>query len=120
MVGKQGHPPIISLRVGRAFLPHGEAHQRPDRLVPDKAMELEFSGIWNFPDGVGWSQLSTHSEHPRQGYDIFGERAGGPGTQGQKPDVAGRPEWAERRWLAGPSLPRRGKLGHRVALWTDH
>lgn len=37
--GKVGAP-IIALRVGRSFLPHQEAHQRPDRMVPDKAVEF--------------------------------------------------------------------------------
>lgn len=32
------------------------------------------------------------------------EGAGGPGTQGQKPDVARKAEWAERRWLAVPEI----------------
>lgn len=37
---ESGGVPTISLRVGRSFLPHQEAHQRPDRMVPDKAMEF--------------------------------------------------------------------------------
>lgn len=32
-------PPVSTLTVGRSFLPHREAHRRPDRMVPDKAME---------------------------------------------------------------------------------
>lgn len=55
-----------------------------------------------------------------------GERAGGPGTQGQRPGVAERVEWTEIRQLAvfnkrcASESPRRSKLGHWVSLWTGH
>ena len=114
----EGGRSIISLRVGGPSSHTRKPIKGQTEWCQIRLWNLEFNGIWTVPSGEGRSQLSTLDEHKADMCDRLGGGTGGPGTQGQRPNLAGRAPWAEK--VAGclwniPAQERQAEvLGHSV------